>query len=566
MTRHNLVAKVNVDIGVKFRLNNFMKIMQIIVSSLVLIVFWVVNLFAQQNQPPTPGTSSKPLELPNFIIEGKEQVDVRSGIKQFPEKPLAMSQENLDSLNSLEKQQSLLLQPQPLPNKILNSDYNKGYVIASAGRYGFARIEGGYEFNLKEYTFFGNCGFDYGGEHVKNSAYNKFKLNLFTDYLAPDKYFIFGGSKTRFSILAGNRNYKLYAVEKPMERNLADLKLGINSEGSYSNFVFSTGADFKTLQLSDKTVDSKDGAAFDNLLSGHLEIKNMDNNYELGGRAKADLESVRGNGVHYFEAGLFGKFDISNISVNLEGGLQFGTNSNDISRGGLLIKGEVDYKLNENYTIKASVFTGLRKILYMDMMNLNPYSHRGIDVDYLYDTPLIKGIIYYHPLKNMGASAGLAIASSDRTPVFDTLHYDSFILSYERVNKLNLFSEGYYSFTQKDEISYFLSFDYSTLSSNGNIAPYNPLIRVSLNYQRKMMDDKLLTGGEIRYIGKRYADFANEVELEGYVDLKLSVSYKVFSNFKVELELDNLLNSDIYIWQGYKERGLYFGLQAYYQF
>jgi len=561
-----VVTEANDKKSMKLSINNFMKVKQIIITGLLMIVFLSGNIFAQQNQPPTPGTSSKPLELPNFIIEGKEQVDVRSGIKQFPEKPLAMSQENLDSLNSLEKQQSLLLQPQPLPNKILNSDFNKGYVIASVGRYGFAKIEGGYEYNLKEYTFFGNGGFDYGGEHVKNSAYNKFKLNLFADYLAPDKYFIFGGSKTRFSMLAGNRNYKLYAVDKPMERNLFDLELGINSEGSYSNFVFSTGADFKTLQLNDKTTDSKEAVAFDNLLSGYIEIKNMDNNYELGGRAKADLESVRGNGVSYFEAGLFGKFDISKITINLEGGLQFGNNSNDVSRGGLLIRGEIDYKLNENYTIKASVFTGIRKVSYMEMMNINPYAQRGIDVDYLYDTPLIKGVIYYHPLKNIGASAGISIASSDRTPVFDTLHYDSFILSYERVNKLDVFSEGYYLLTSKDEISYFFSFDYSTLSGNGNIAPYNPLIRVSLNYQKKMMDDKLLAGGELRYIGKRYADFANEIELEGYVDLKLNASYKILSNFKVELVLDNLLNSDIYIWQGYKERGLFFGLKAYYQF
>lgn len=545
---------------------NLIKIEQIIVLGLVLIVLFAGDVLAQQNQPPSPGTSSKPLELPNFIIEGKEQVDVRSGIKQFPEKPLAMSQENLDSLNSLEKQQSLLLQPQPLPNRILNSDYFKGYAIVGAGRYGFANVVGGYEYNLMEYTFFGNVSFDYGGEHVKNSAYNKFHLNLFTDYLAPDKYFIFGGSKTRFSVVAGNSNYKLYAVENPIGRNLFDLNLGINSEGNYSTFVFSTGAGFKTLQLSDKLIDSVDAASFDNLLSGYIQVKNLGNDYELGGRAKADLESVRGNGVHYFEACLFGKFDISKITINFEGGLQFGTNSNDVSRGGLLLKGEIDYKFDENYTFKGMVFTGISKVSYMDLMRMNPYARRSIDVDYVYNTPLIKAMLYYYPLQKIGLSAGLLFASSDRTPVFDTLHYDSFVLSYERVNQVNLFSEGFYLFSPKDELSYFLGFDFSTLSRNGNIAPYTPLIRVSLNYEKKMMDDKLIAKGELRYIGKRYADFANEVELDGYFDLKLSVSYRILQNFKAELELDNLLNSDIYIWQGYKERGLFFGLRGYYQF
>jgi len=532
----------------------------------VIILFFTVNLLNSQQNQPVPGTSSKPLELPNFIIEGKEQVDVRSGIKQFPEKPMAMSQDNLDSLNSLEKQQSLLLPPQPLPNKILNSEYQKGYAIAGIGRYAFANLEAGYEYNLNDYTFFGNTGLDYGGEHVSNSGFNKFYLNLYSDYIAPDKFFIFGGSKTRTFLKLNNSNFNLYAVENPTKRNLFDFNLGIESDGNYSNLIFSTGASFHTLQLSDFLTDSLDAKGFDNLISGFVMIKNLGHDYELGGKAKAELENVRGNTTNYFEAGLFGNYIIGKITVNLEGALQFGATSKEASRGGLLIRATGDYQMNEQFTFRAIAFTGLRKVTYFDMLKINPYSFRGINVDYIYDTPLLKGIAYYHPLENISLSAGLIIASSDRTPVFDTLTYDSFILKYERVNKLEIFSEGYYQMSSKDKIKYFASFDYSTLSKNGNIAPYNPLIRMSLDYGRKLLDDKLLFNVSLNYIGNRYADFANEIELDGYLDLKAKFAYKLLDNFNIELKLDNLLNSDIYIWQAYKERGLYFGLGAYYQF
>lgn len=47
---------------------NLIKIEQIIVLGLVLIVLFAGDVLAQQNQAPSPGTSSKPLELPNFII------------------------------------------------------------------------------------------------------------------------------------------------------------------------------------------------------------------------------------------------------------------------------------------------------------------------------------------------------------------------------------------------------------------------------------------------------------------------------------------------------------------
>ncbi|MFH1052673.1 MAG: hypothetical protein V1779_17265 [bacterium] len=530
------------------------------------ILFFMVNLLnAQQNQP-TPGTSSKPLELPNFIIEGKEQVDVRSGIKQFPEKPLAMSQDNLDSLNSLEKQQSLLLPPQPLPNKILNSDYKKGYAMVGIGRFAFANVEAGYEYDYKEYSFFANAGLDYSGEHVANSGYNKFHLNLFTDYIAPDKFFIFGGSKTRSTLKINQTNYNLYAVENPVERSIFNLNLGIESDGNYSNFSFSTGANFRTLQLSDFLTDSIDSKAFDNLLSGYIMVKNLGHDYELGGKVKADLESVCGNGVHYFEAGLFGSFKIGKITINLESGLQFGGTSNDVSRGGLLIKAIADYQLNEKFTIKASVFTGLRKVMYFDIIEINPFTQRSAGVDYIYDTPMLKGMLYYHPLENIGLSAGLTVSSSDRTPVFDTLTVDAFTLKYERVNKIDLFSEGFYKITAKDNITYYGAFDYSTLSNNGNIAPYNPLLKLSIDYNRKLLEDKLDIVVGFNYIGKRYADFNNEIALDGYIDLRLKFAYKLLEDFNIQLRLENLLNSDIYIWQDYKERGLFFGLGAYYQF
>jgi len=522
-------------------------------------------LFSQENQP-VPGTSSKPLELPNFIIEGKEQVDVRAGVKQFPEKPLAMTEENLDSLNSLEKQQSLLLPAQPLPNKILNSDYKKGYAKAGVGRYGFANVEAGYGYEYRDYSFFGNAGIDYGGEHVANSEYNKLYMNIFSDYIAPEKFFIFGGSKTRTTLKVNNKNYNLYALEEPVERNVLNFDLGILSDGNYSNFSFSTGANLRSLQLSDYLADSIDAKSFDNLLSGFLMVKNLGNDYELGGKAKGELESVRGNGVHYFEAGLFGTYKMGKLTINLEGGIQFGGTSTDVSRGGLLIEGRADYEMNANLTLKASVFTGLRKVNYFDMLEINPYALRSINVDYIYDTPVIKGIAYYHPLENIGLSGGLIIGSSDRTPVFDTLTNGGLMLKYERINKIEVFSEGFYKFSRVDNVTYHFAFNFSTLSKNGNIAPYNPLIKLSVNYGRKLLEDKLVIDADLNYVGKRYVDFDNKIELDGYVDLKLKLTYKLLDDFKVGLKLDNLLNSDIYIWHGYKERGLFFGLDALYQF
>ena len=100
---------------------NTMKKILILILNLLLCS----NLYSQENNEKIEaGNSSQPLELPNFIIEGKVQLDIKSGSKDFPDKPLPLGQNQLDSMNTLEKQQLILLPSEPLPDKILNKEFN----------------------------------------------------------------------------------------------------------------------------------------------------------------------------------------------------------------------------------------------------------------------------------------------------------------------------------------------------------------------------------------------------------------------------------------------------------
>ena len=67
-----------------------------IIIIILLIILISGSIFSQQNTSPTP------LELPNFIINGIERLNVRSGIKQFPDKPTPLTKRELDSINSIE--------------------------------------------------------------------------------------------------------------------------------------------------------------------------------------------------------------------------------------------------------------------------------------------------------------------------------------------------------------------------------------------------------------------------------------------------------------------------------
>ena len=53
----------------------------------------VVSVYAQQQppQPQVPAQPNQPIELPEFIVTGKERVDIPGGAKQAPVRPPLLS-------------------------------------------------------------------------------------------------------------------------------------------------------------------------------------------------------------------------------------------------------------------------------------------------------------------------------------------------------------------------------------------------------------------------------------------------------------------------------------------
>ncbi|HPO63995.1 MAG TPA: hypothetical protein PK762_13025, partial [Candidatus Kapabacteria bacterium] len=138
--------------------------MKLFIKTIIFFTFLSYYLsFSQQ------GTSSTPLELPNFIIEGKEQLNVRAGMKQLPDKPISLTKEELDSINSLEKKPSFLLPLKTIPNKIFEKTFYSGFLKGEIGRYFTPLLEAGYEFKVNNYKLFVNANFEASNGHIENS-------------------------------------------------------------------------------------------------------------------------------------------------------------------------------------------------------------------------------------------------------------------------------------------------------------------------------------------------------------------------------------------------------------
>jgi len=518
--------------------------------SKIKILILIIAVSTQMTHLFSQESNTKPLELPNFIIEGKEQLNVRSGIKQFPEKPSLLSKNELDSINSLEKRQSLLLPPEPLPDRIMHTIYKKGYFTADFGRFSTASAEGGYEFRAGTYDIFGNAGFDYSSGHIDNAGYDKAFINLNADYIADEKYWIFGGSKTRSNLFFKNMDYKFYSVQNPEKRNTINLDFKIETDGNYDGFEFNSGAGIRVFQ-----VKQDSSRAFDNAISGFLSLKNLTSDYEIGGDLLVDLHSVRGNGTHFMQADLFGTYIQENFSLKAKAGLQSVYTSTEIARLGLLAAGDMEFRLTEMFTIRANALIGMENNSLREIFNENPYTDNSVIVDFVYYLPSLRGSLVIHPNEVFSAEVGAGFALVQRNPIYFDTSGGAFAINYMDITKLEAFAELHYNISSIDEVSANIVFDKSEIEG-GKTVPYSIPQKFALDYKRKWLKNFGTQIG-IFYIGERFSDLQNQNKLNSYIDLRFKAEYSVSEMLNIFCRLENLMNNDIRIWNGYKERGLF---------
>ncbi len=525
----------------------------------LLLFFLRLPIMAQEE------TKTGPIEFPEFIIEGKERIDVPSGSKLYPNKPVPLTKNELDSLNPLRKQPTDLLPQKKFPRSLASYNKKSGYVKGEFGMFVTPSLEASYSGNFDEYSFFGSGSFESSNGDAKNSDYSKAGLRLITDYLAPDKYLVFGGSNTKAKIIFDTKSYNLYGASDPAARNQSRLLLSVDSDGRYEGYGFSTGAGFRTLQISDKLQGNKSNA-FDNGFYGYLDVNKPFGSILAGASAEINFGSIMGKGVLFAQANVNASFDFGkDLSVRAMAGLQASESQAGVTKGGLKAEGSLEYRFDHNFTFHAGILSGLEKNSYYDNAQFNPYISTTSIVEFPYNVFLLKGFLYYHPNEVLSLSGGIKFGVMDDTPVFVSLDSAVFRTSYQSVTQASIIFEGMFEATTIDNIVCNIFINFTNMADNNKSRPYQPKLRLSSSYKRQWFDSFGTIIG-LDYVGERYADIDNKKSLDAYIDVKLKFNYNIFEDLQGFLNIDNLLNSDVYIWDYYKERSIYISAGVFWKF
>lgn len=512
---------------------------------------------AQEKELPKTN-ETRPLELPTIFIEGKENLNVQSGTKQFLDKTRALTKNELDSINSLEKQISMLIPVKPMQETMTSAFFRKGYFSGEYGMYITPKLLGGYKFFIDDYKLSLDGGLDFSNGHITNSGYTKFFARFNSEYVAPEKFVFFGGSLTSFDLDFDYNSYKLYALSDPPKRANTSLSLKIVSDGRYDVFDFITGAQFKTLSLSQNNY-----SVSDNSFNGFLKIDGNFEDFLVGTGASIDFRNLRGNPYTFFE--IFGKlkFNFDELFFKGIGGMQITESSLGESRRGVMIDASLSYIFNYYYTASVGFSSFLEQNSFTKALAINPYITDSAVVDFAYPVSF-KSSLNYHPDERFYIIASAGYHIIDRTPYFLNADSGAFNIHYDKSTSIKFEIESIYNLSPNDNLTFFILLQNNELAT-GKKVPHIESFRLSVNY-RKRLFEKLGTFIEVFYVGSRFADKENKKEIGSFIDLNLGANYSFSKDFDVFLRLENLLNSDIRYWNGYKARNVFVTAGIYWKF
>lgn len=508
-----------------------------------------------------------PIELPAFIIEGVEKLSVRTGIKQNPALTTPISKSELDSLNNLEKHPPQMLPLNALPENLPQRQYYNGYISAEFGKYTTGNIDAAYNFNIGDYkvSTFGNFHFSNG--HQANAEFSKMNFDIALEYTAPQKYWIFGGSRTKTHLNFKLNDYSLYSIAEAPRREVLDINLKVDVDGNYESYLYELGGQLSTLKFTKSPTNLSE-----NVLAGYLQVKNYWQGILLGAGANIDLQNIHNQAANFFQGNVFGSYQISDFTINLKTGLQGAGNTNGIARGGFIFDFSAIFRINSLFTITGSASSGLEKRNLSYFYNINPYITDRPEIDFPYNTLKLNATLSYHPLTSLGISASIESNLQERTPYFNSNDTATFEINYTKTQQSKLILEGFWDLSENDKIISNLS--YQSIFSPDINEKYNisnlklthtPSIKADLLYKRQWTN-YFGTFIGISYIDSRFADEENKIKLNSYVNFKGGAYLKILKNLSLMGNFDNLLNSNIYIWGNYKERDMFFSLALMWNF
>jgi hypothetical protein len=519
---------------------------------LILMLILPGLLLAQDTKSSNPN-----VELPDFVITGKEVVSVGQAKKIPPDFVSTLSQKFIRPAYSPEELE-LKEFPYPLKEKLNLFDslnYNNGWLEAGLGSYYLPTAKLTFSSPFANGVFEGRLGALNQRAYVPNS--DKYELNggATLYYFIKSQLPAFDGMKLKLNGDLAASGYKLYGdtINPVAER--------VSSTGNFSFLINNlSGSNFiYEFELSDElaTLDKPDFSenlfGFNGFMKANFSAFNIGLN--LNYKRQFILNRLQNNSEFYFinvrpTAGI----DLSDILR-----VQFGiTYAKDGSNSFSAPYASAALHFDKNLSLFGEFAPDAEFLTENYFIRMNPYLNTGSFTNIFFEkTNVLKAVLKYEYGEYFEIDGGIKYYASDEIPV---LAYNIMDGTFNVVTLGGTSVAGFVNMLfhlGPFGIFYGTAQLEDARDDANNVLPYHPKGTVSLNYGYNFKMG-LNAGASLYYASefygaKTYADSISTETINSYIDIGLNFSYKITPGFFLTLQMNNLFNNENYKWLRYKE-------------
>lgn len=498
-------------------------------------------------------TKSQSIELPAFVITGIQSVSVpimskkKSNFVSVVGQNFLMPDYNTENFSLLDNSAPIIkeikigataktaytgllqlgagLKTMPIGN--LYFGLNNSDILFTSHIFGY---------NTRDYLF--NSGYNTSGAKVKANYFVDHKAKHFkglsvgveSDFVR-DQYFYFGTStpqKSRKNIFFTGKLFLLSQLDSKLQygidlgANILNMKL----DGLFESVTFGNG--FAEYKYSVATVGFR----------GSYQVQKINNN--IFGYSRADYFSTEG----YLKFLNSKQFE-----------LKLGMNYSQLDTASLLSPA-VNFSIfvDKSVTLLISYEGKGNFITLNDLMKENRYFEYGVSNVFHKTYSSIKVAVKYDFSDIFEVTAGFSSAEHDNFHYFEDVNNDNrfSVVLLDSVKSTVGFLNLIINAKRYGELFANLKLQ-NIVDIAGNKIPYNPMLLGDISYGYEF-NFGLYTKARLNFSRFTYTKLSNSQTIPSYFNLGIILKYSLFDDFVLTCEVQNLLNKEYYLFNGYQEK------------
>ncbi len=493
------------------------------------------------------------IELPEFVITGVENVYLPPATKVKAEIKSVLSEDFFKPVYSPEEFRiASFSQPVRIPENFnVDPDLFSGRLLLGLGLHTIPVGDLYLNKNFNNLMLSGNIWGMRETEYVKYAGLNNSGLSGRVNYFIGDQSSLLPGSVVSADFIYSRENFNLFSSPTPNYERKTDFTRGRISISNNDAEVFSYGLgySFNSLNINDISLNENTRQL---KLSAALKLESVklqaDGEIQSESFSTFNRPNLKNN---FYVLGLNSRFNFGS-KINFNAGLNF---SSDGSASFISPQASISVLLSKQLTLLGEFKPFGEKYLHKDYLLENRYYYvDSVNSVFTRNRLNTEIALKYEYESYFEISGGVNYRQVQNKFYFEKPGIDDYL--YLRISDKAIVSRIFLNllFNPGPNGTFYGRVEFSDIKDDsGARIPYSPKLKMKLNYEYQF-DFGFGINSQIIYRSPSYSDLQNVQEINNYVNINLLLFYRIFDDFRLTVDLRNILNKSNYVYLGYQEK------------